>query len=172
MADETKLKWCTMRWTFDPGANVGHKPTSPKDAARLLATWKSASLNIRGICVTRGEGWSGDLLIADCEDLENLPASDILVKRFKHQEVAQEGKLSLPCPDGSLKLLDLPQLPRGDMRAWEKREQDEREEEDSLFDEEKTETTLGARVVTSFVIIMEYIEPSGPSKMKQLSPFQ
>ena len=30
------------------------------------------------------EGWSGDLLIADCEDIENLSASEKKVKRFKH----------------------------------------------------------------------------------------
>ena len=63
---------------------------------------------------------SSDLLIADCEDLEHLPASDIHVQRFKHQEVAQEGKPLLPCADGSLKLFDLPELPRGEMPAQEK----------------------------------------------------
>ena len=50
------------------------------------------------------EGWSGDLLIVDCEDLENLSASEKKVKRFKHKEVAQEGNLSFPYADGSLKL--------------------------------------------------------------------
>ena len=39
--------------------------------------------------------------------LQNMPASDIHVKRFKHQEVAQDGKLVFPCADGSLKLFDL-----------------------------------------------------------------
>ena len=40
-----------------------------------------------------GGGWSGDLPIADCEDFESLSASAIHAKRFKRQEVAQEGKL-------------------------------------------------------------------------------
>ena len=65
----------------------------------------------------REGGWSGDLLITDCEDFENLSDSDIHVKQFKHQEVAQERKLSFPSADGSLKLFDLPQLPRGEMPA-------------------------------------------------------
>ena len=54
----------------------------------------------------------GHLLIADCEDHENLVASDFHVKRFKHQEVAEaEGKLIFPCADGSLKLFDVRQNP-------------------------------------------------------------
>ena len=69
-------------------------------------------------CLLRAGGrWSSDLLIEDCEDLQNLSASDIHFLRFKHQEVAQEGKLLLPCADGSLKLFGLSQRPRGEMPA-------------------------------------------------------
>ena len=64
-----------------------------------------------------GGGWSGDLLIADCEDFENLSASEVRVKRLKHQEVAQEGHLSSSCADGSLNLFDLSQPSRGELSA-------------------------------------------------------
>ena len=80
-------------------------------------------------------GWSGDLLLANCEDLENLPASDIHVKRFKLQDFPQEGKLLVPRAVGSLKLCDLPQ-PRGEKPAKGNPEPAE-EEEDTLFEKEK-----------------------------------
>ena len=65
-------------------------------------------VTVRGYVVRAGGGWSGHLFVASCEKLENLSASEICVKRFKHQEVSQEGTLSFPCPDESLKLCDLP----------------------------------------------------------------
>ena len=37
-----------------------------------------------GFVLRAGRGWSGDLLIVDREDFENLAPSDIHVKRFKH----------------------------------------------------------------------------------------
>ena len=54
---------------------------------------KGASRPIMGYVFRAGDGWSGDVLIADCEHLQNLSAYGIHVKRSKHQEVAQEGKL-------------------------------------------------------------------------------
>ena len=54
----------------------------------------------------------GELLIADCEELEDLSASDFHIKMFKHQEVAQEGKQLFPCADGSLKPHAAKCLPR------------------------------------------------------------
>ena len=48
------------------------------------------------MCYVRGEEGqeevSSDLRIASCEELENVSASEIPVKRF-HQEVAQEREL-------------------------------------------------------------------------------
>ena len=35
---------------------------------------------------TRG-GWSGDLLVADCDDLKNLSTSELHVKRSKQTEL-------------------------------------------------------------------------------------
>ena len=81
----------------------------------------------------RGEGWSGDLLIADYEDLENVSAADIHFKRFEHQEVAQEETLLFPCADGSLKRFDLLHPRRVEMPARRNPEQGENEEEDTLF---------------------------------------
>ena len=77
-------------------------------------------------------GWSGDVLVADCEDLKNRPTSVIHVKRFKHEEVAQERKLLLPCADGSLKLFDLPRHQRGGMPVKGSLEQGERKKEHKL----------------------------------------
>ena len=53
-----------------------------------------------GLVLRARRGWSGDLLIADREDFENLAPSDIHVKRFKLEKIAQEGYPSFPCADG------------------------------------------------------------------------
>ena len=50
----------------------------------------------------------------------------MFIKRLKHQEVAQEGRLLFPCADGRLKLFDLPQPPRGEMPARGNPEQGEK----------------------------------------------
>ena len=76
------------------GAKVSYKPISSKDVARLHQCGKEMLPGIRLGYVSRARrGWSGDLLTADCEDPENLTASDSDVKRFEHWEVAPEGKL-------------------------------------------------------------------------------
>ena len=86
-----------------------------------------------------GGGWSGDVLIADCEDLETLSASDIHVKRFKHQ------KLLFPCADGILELVDLLQPPRGEMPLPKaKTREDENEEGDTFFSNKKMVNMCGA----------------------------
>ena len=51
-----------------------------------------------------GGGWSGDLLTADWEDLDNLSASTM-------------STLSFPCADGSLKVFKLPRPHRGEWAA-------------------------------------------------------
>ena len=77
------------------------------------------------------------MLDADSEDLKNLSPSDIQVKRFKHQSVAQDGKLLFPYADGSLKLFDLPNPLRGEMPARRTPEQDEKEQEGQHFSKKK-----------------------------------
>ena len=120
------------------GANVSCKPISSKVEERLHQFGnKMLPRLLVGYVIRAGRGWSGDLLIADCEALANLSASDIHVQQFKHQEVAQEGKLLFPCADGSVKLFDLPHSPRAEMPVREN-------------PEEKTVNTFGARVVSDF----------------------
>ena len=114
---ESVNMWCTSRWTFDPVRSQRRlQDHTLESRGKASSIWrnKGVSRNIRGICVTCGKELSGDLLTADCEDLENS-ASDFHVKWFKHQEVVQEGTLLFPCADGSVKLFDLPQPPRGEM---------------------------------------------------------
>ena len=79
---------------------------------------------------------SGDFLVADCEDSENLSAPEISAEKFKHREVAREGTLSSPCADGSLKLFNLPRPHRGEWSADRSLEQDEKEVEETTFEDE------------------------------------
>ena len=59
------------------GANASNKPISESDEGRLHQFGKKMKLGIfMGHESRAGRGWSGDLLIADCEDPENLSASD------------------------------------------------------------------------------------------------
>ena len=117
------------------GARVSYKPIASRDAAKLRQFCRKMLPDISmGDASRAGWGWSDDLLL----DLENLPASDIHVKRFKLQDIAQEGKLLFPRAVGSLKLCDLPQ-PRGEKPAKGNPEPAEEEEEDTLFEKRKTE---------------------------------
>ena len=86
------------------GAKTSYKPISSKDEARLHQLGNNMFLGI----------FTGYVLRAGVDGQVNMSASDIRVRRFKHQEVAQEGELSFPCADGSLKQFDLPQHPRGE----------------------------------------------------------
>ena len=52
-------------------------------------------------------GWSGALLIADCDDFENLSASNIHIKSFT-QKLHKKRLLSFPCADGCLNLFNVP----------------------------------------------------------------
>ena len=114
---------------------VSYKPIFRIDEARLHHVGNRMLPGIFMGHVFRAEGgWSGDLPVSDREDLENLTASDIHVKRFKRQEVAQEGKLLWPGAEGSPKLFDLPQPTRRNGRR--NPEQDEKEEGDTLFERE------------------------------------
>ena len=77
------------------GAKISCKPISSKDEARLHQLGNNMFLGIfTGYVLRAGGDGHGN-----CEDLENLSASNIRVRRFKHQEVAQEGKLSFPSAD-------------------------------------------------------------------------
>ena len=83
-------------------------------------------------CVLRaGEGWTGDLLLADFEDLENLRASETDDKKFTHEEGSQEGALSLPCTDGSFSTT----VAKGPLRDSSSKM--EKEVEETSFDKAK-----------------------------------
>ena len=70
-------------------AKASYKHVSSKDESRLHQFGKKMLLqSLHGRCISCGGGWSGHLLTADCKDLENL-----YIRRCKHQDVAQEGKL-------------------------------------------------------------------------------
>ena len=54
------------------GATVSSKPISSKDEAKLHQFGKKVLPGTFMEYVSRGRGWSSDLLIADCKDLESL----------------------------------------------------------------------------------------------------
>ena len=83
---------------------------------------KNASWDIHGTCV------------ADCEDLE-ISSADFHVKRFKHQEVAQDGQTVVSmCTRISETLRS---ISTSHAAKWPLQEsQDEEEEEDTVFEKE------------------------------------
>ena len=128
-----RKNWCNLRWAPNP-------VRSPTQLQTHLSP-KASHGCIKSAVFRAGRWWSGNLLIADCEDFENLSAFEIHVERSTHQEVAHAGHLWYPCADGTLKLFDLPQPPRGDMPATRNPEVDEKEEErDTVSEEENSKT--------------------------------
>ena len=113
---------------------------------------KDASQKNHEICIRAWGSSSGDLLIADCGDFENLSASDSHVERSKHQEVAQEAHTDVSSSSIFLNPLAA-KCPLGNTPV-----QDEKEEQDT-FSNEKTVKTFGAVVASSFAIT-QYIEES------------
>ena len=66
------------------GAKASLKSVSSKDEARLHQFGKKMLPRIfMGYVLRVEKGWSGDLLTADCQDLEILSASEIHVKRCR-----------------------------------------------------------------------------------------
>ena len=103
------------------GVNVSCKPISERDEARLHQIGKKMLLGFFMGHVSRAErGWSGDLLIADCEDPENLSASHTHVKNVS--STGKPHKKESCCvhvlTDLS-KLFGLPEPPRGELPARE-----------------------------------------------------
>ena len=81
--------WCDIRWTFDP-------VSEPKSATRQYLrkrrhgctslVKKMLLRRFTGHMLPAVRGWSGYLLIAECEDVGNLSSSDIHVKRLHKKE--------------------------------------------------------------------------------------
>ena len=70
------------------GEKVSCRPISSKDKARLHQSGKKMLPNMCMGDVLRADGrWSGDLLIAVCEDHENPSASNDHVKQFKYKNL-------------------------------------------------------------------------------------
>ena len=92
----------TLRCNFDPFRRQSQLQAHIFERRGQLASSLKKTM-LFGIfmryAVRAGRGWSADLLVAECEDLEHLSAFDIHVKGFKHQEVAQEGQLLFPYAD-------------------------------------------------------------------------
>ena len=56
-----------------------------------------------GSVLRAGRGWSGDLMTANCEDLQESEAAEIYVKRFKNQEVFVRRAYEFPpCANGTV----------------------------------------------------------------------
>ena len=56
---------------------------------------------ILGFVLRAGGGWSGDLMIADCEDLQESKASEIYVKRSESQEVVVKKRMRISVCKGN-----------------------------------------------------------------------
>ena len=82
-----------------------HPNDRERQVKRTSVLKESAERNIIGLFPRAGGDWSGDLMIADNEDLQESEASDIHVKRFKSQEVFTKGENDFPCPNGTLDVL-------------------------------------------------------------------
>ena len=72
-------------------------PITAKDRSRDPPVWKE-------------NGGSGDLKVADHEDVQETEASDIHVNRLKSQEVPVEEHYALPCANGNSRLLYRPSI--------------------------------------------------------------
>ena len=90
------------------GAEVTYKPSSDKDIARLH---KFGSKVLSGVFLgyvqRAGGGWTGDLLVADWENMESAEtAYEVYEWRVKAEEVFVEkpvGDFIFPIADGSLR---------------------------------------------------------------------
>ena len=93
--------------------------------------------------VSLAGGWSGHLLIADCEDVENCHRH-LLKKGSNTQKSHKDGTLSFPCADGTVKMFDLPRPHRDGKHHEGILVPDEEEQEVDTSFEEKREIVFGA----------------------------
>ena len=83
---------CTTEW---PMARQ-HRRTN------RTRTFQSPRRTSQGIIpVWKENGGSGDLMVADHEDVQETEASDIHVNRFKSQEVLAKEHYAVPCANGT-----------------------------------------------------------------------
>ena len=103
---------CKIGWIFDPVRSQRQLHAHLQEGRGKAAPFGKKML--LGIFMRHvscaGRGWSGDLLIADCEDPENLSASDT-GKPHKKESCCVHVLMDLS------KLFGLPELPRGELPA-------------------------------------------------------
>ena len=123
--------------------------------------------------MTCGRGRS-DFVRAVREELENLTASEVHIKRFRHQEVSHEE--TFPYADGTLNLFDFPRLHRGEKPAEGNLLQDEGDYEEETILEQRTEMIIEAKVFhlpssrsTSINIVRREEEETCPTSVKHVN---
>ena len=78
------------------GTLVEYIPITAKDKSRIHQFGQKTLKGIfLGYVLRAVRGWSGDLMIADYEDLQESEASEIYVKGFKNQEVIRKRRLRI-----------------------------------------------------------------------------
>ena len=84
-------------------------PISAKDKSRIHQIGSKRAKGVfLGFVLRAGGTWSGDLLVAHCEDLQGSEAAEIYVKRFECHEVFAKSSYEFPCANGTLKFLNSP----------------------------------------------------------------
>ena len=105
--------WSEIRRTINPLRNIGWAYSDYREGqVEDPSVWtNNAERNILWLCATCGEGseeWSGDLMVAEYEDLQESEAEEIHVNGCKIQEVFVKTLHQFPCANGTLKLLRRP----------------------------------------------------------------
>ena len=121
--------WCPV---VPFGDNVRYTPISSEEDGRWQNTssvWKNAEWNSTFHKIS----W-----ILSCV-LGEVGRVTCLWRVAKEKVVSHEKTSSFPCADGSLKLFDLPQPPRGEMAAQGTPVQDENQEQETIFEAENCE---------------------------------
>ena len=90
------------------GCEIQYKPITEKDKSRCHAFGSSMLAGVfLGYYQYHGGGWSGDLFVADWEEMSNAQHfSEVYVRRFKADEVIPVkvvGNFRFPCAEGDLK---------------------------------------------------------------------
>ena len=88
------------------GSLVEYYPITAKDQSRIQQFGKKVLPGLfLGYALYAGGIWTGDVLVADIEELETMDASEIYSKRLNAKEVIFPKKMFFPIADGRIKLL-------------------------------------------------------------------
>ena len=87
------------------GTLVEYIPITAKEKSRIHQFGQKTLKGIfSGYVLRAGRGWSGDIMIADYEDVQESEASGIYVKRFENQEVFVKEDFEHHCAYGTQKI--------------------------------------------------------------------